>query len=179
LKALLRFAAGVDRLNDLVGRAVFWLVFLAVLVSTLNALARYALGLGSNAWLEAQWYMFSLTFLFAAAWTHRIDGHVRVDVLYNRFGERTRAWVDVLGGLLFLLPTTLILAWLSWPMVSLSIGTWEGSPDPGGLPRWPIKVAIPIGFLLLTLQGVSEIIKRVAFLRGEAPPPATYRKELQ
>jgi TRAP-type mannitol/chloroaromatic compound transport system permease small subunit len=179
LKLLLRFAKGIDRLNDLAGRAVFWLVFIAVMVSSLNALARYAFGIGSNAWLEAQWYMFALTFLFAAAWTHRNDGHVRVDVLYNRFSARTRAWVDVLGGVFFLLPTTLVLIWLSWPMVSMSIGTWEGSPDPGGLPRWPIKLAIPLAFALLSLQGIAEIIKRVAFLRGEGPPPAAYQKELQ
>lgn len=179
MKLLLAFSRVVDALNERVGRVVYWLVLAAVIVSTLNALARYALGTASNAFLEAQWYMFALIFLFAAGYTLRRGGHVRMDVLYGRFSPRTQAWIDIAGGLLFLVPTAAIILWLSWPMIQSSIAVLEMSPDPGGLPRWPIKLAIPVGFGLLLAQGVSEIIKRIAFLLGAAPPPEAYRKELQ
>lgn len=178
MKILLRLSTLIDALNERVGKLTYWLVLVAVIISTLNALTRYLFGTASNASLEAQWYMFALIFLFAAPYTMRRDGHVRVDVIYGRFSQRTQAVIDVVGGLLFLLPTTVTILWLALPMVSLSIQVMEISPDPGGLPRWPIKLAIPLGFALLSLQGISEIIKRIAFLRGLAPPPEAYQKEL-
>lgn len=178
MKLLLRLSALIDALNERVGRLTYWLVLIAVIISTLNALTRYFFGTASNAALEAQWYMFALIFLFAAPYTMRRDGHVRVDVIYGRFSRRAQAWIDVLGGVLFLLPTTVAILWLAFPMVISSIQVMEVSPDPGGLPRWPIKLAIPLGFTLLTFQGVSEIIKRIAFLRGLAPPPGAHQKEL-
>lgn len=164
MASLLRIAALIDSLNERVGRASYWLVLVAVVVSSGNAIARYALGLSSNAFLEIQWYLFAAIFLLAAGYTHKHNGHVRVDVFYSRYSPRTQAMVDILGGLFFLLPMALFILWLSWPMFSASFAINEGSPDPGGLLRWPIKLMIPLGFALLSLQGIAEIIKRAAVL---------------
>lgn len=169
MQGLLRLSRSIDTLNEVIGRLVLWLVLFASLVSASNAVSRYLFGLSSNAMLEIQWYMFALIFLLGAGYTLRHDGHVRIDVLYGRFSQRTQAVIDIIGTLLFLLPVSLIILWLSLPMVAESIRIHEMSPDAGGLLRWPIKLAIPAGFALLSLQGISEIIKRVAFLRGEGP----------
>lgn len=164
---LLRIATFIDSLNERIGRACTWLVLIAVLISSGNAIARYALGLSSNAFLEAQWYLFAAIFLIAAGYTHKHNGHVRVDIFYSRFSERTQAVIDIAGGLLFLLPMSILILWLSWTPFLASFQISEGSPDPGGLLRWPIKLAIPLGFALLTLQGIAEIIKKAAQLRGQ------------
>ena len=163
---LLALARGIDALNGAVGRAVKWLVLVATLVSAGNAVMRYGFDLSSNAWLELQWYLFALIFLLGAGYTHLHNGHVRIDVLYGRFGARARAWVDLLGGLLFLLPMAGLIGWLGWSAFTNSWAVGETSPDSGGLLRWPIKLAIPLGFGLLFLQGVAESIKRAAFLTG-------------
>lgn len=178
MKTLLALSRAIDSLNTAIGRLVCWLTLVVVLIAVANALLRYGFRLGSNAFIEAQWYLFALIFLFGAAYTMKRGGHVRVDVLYGRMSPRRQAWVDIAGTLLFFLPATIGLTLLSLPMVEASIAVWERSPDVGGLPRWPIKLAIPIAFALLSLQGVSEIIKRVAFLRGLAPAPEQ-RRELQ
>ena len=175
---LLALSRAIDAVNERIGRVVCWLTLLVVLVATANAILRYGFRFGSNSLIEAQWYMFALIFLFGASWTLAKGAHVRVDILYGRMTPQRQAWVDILGGLLFFLPTTIGLTVLSMPMVMSSIQAWEQSPDVGGLARWPIKLAIPIAFALLSLQGVSEIIKRVAFLRGLAPAPV-HRRELQ
>lgn len=169
MKGLLAFSRGIDALNEGIGRLVPWLVLAAVLISAGNAAARYGLDLSSNAWLEIQWYLFAALFLFAAAYTLKHNGHVRIDVLYARFPPRVRAWIDLLGALLFLLPMCALIAWLGWKGFLASFMVNEVSPDAGGLPRWPIKLAIPIGFGLLFLQGVSEAIKQLAFLTGHLP----------
>lgn len=169
MQGLLRLSRSIDTLNEVIGRLVLWLVLVASLVSAFNAVSRYLFGLSSNAMLEIQWYMFALIFLFGAGYTLRHDGHVRIDVLYGRFSRRTQAVIDIVGTLLFLLPVSLVILWLSLPMVVESIRIHEVSPDAGGLLRWPIKLAIPVGFALLSLQGISEIIKRIAFLRGAGP----------
>jgi TRAP-type mannitol/chloroaromatic compound transport system permease small subunit len=161
--------------NERVGRAVAWLVLAAVLVSAGNAAARYALGLGSNAWLEVQWYLFSAMFLLGAAWTLARDEHVRVDVLAARLSPRQRAWIDIAGSIFFLLPVVLVIAWHAWPMFVQSFVGQEISADAGGLLRWPVKLLIPAGFALLALQAVSEVVKRVAFLRGEIDDPRGQR----
>ena len=169
MNALLALSRFIDALNERVGRAAFWLVLAATLVSAGNASFRYVFGTSSNAWLELQWYLFAGIFLLAAGYTLKHNGHVRIDVFHARFSPRLRAWVDLVGGLLFLLPMSGLILWLSWPMF---LGSWrlnETSADAGGLLRWPVKLLIPTGFLLLTLQGVSEVIKRAAFLTGEAP----------
>lgn len=168
MNALLGLSRRIDALNEGIGRAGMWLVLAAVLVSSGNALFRYGLNLSSNAWLEIQWYMFAAIFLFGAGYTLKHNGHVRIDILYGRWSPRTRAWIDLAGGLLFLLPTAVIIAWLGWTGFAESWAIGEMSPDAGGLSRWPIKLAIPVGFALLALQGLSECIKRAAFLAGRA-----------
>lgn len=167
MKILRVLSRAIDALNELVGRAVLWLVLIATLISAGNALSRYALNLSSNAWLEVQWYLFGALFLLAAGYTLKHNGHVRIDVLYGHRSARTRAWIDLAGGALFLLPFCLLMVWLSWPGFTESLASGEMSPDSGGLLRWPVRLTIPVGFALLALQGVSEIIKRIAFLRGE------------
>jgi TRAP-type mannitol/chloroaromatic compound transport system permease small subunit len=172
VRFLLAFARAIDALNDRIGRAVSWLVLAAVLVSAGNALARYGLDRSSNAWLEIQWYLFSGVFLLAAGWTLQRNAHVRIDVLSGRCSERVRAWIDVLGGLVFLMPMALLVLYFSWPMFVQSYTGHEISSDAGGLVRWPVKLLIPAGFMLLALQGISEVLKRIARLRGIADQSA-------
>ena len=176
MNALLRFANAIDKLNEWIGRAAAWLGLAAVLVCTANALARYALNIGSNAWLELQWYFNSAVFLLIAAYALKRNEHVRIDVIISRLSARTQAWIDILGGLFMLLPASLIIAWYSWPSLANSWHINEYSSDPGGLIRWPVRLLIPLAFTLLALQGVSEIVKRVAFLRGLLPASAFERK---
>jgi len=174
MKALLRVASAVDRVNGALGRVVAWLVVGMVLVGAFNTVARYlgrylGVALSSNAWIELQWYLFSLVFLLGAAYALERDAHVRVDVLYGRLSERGRAWIDLVGTVVFLLPFCVFAIWVSLPTVQSSWAVLEMSPDPGGLPRYPIKTAIPVAFALLFLQGISELIKKVAFLSGIGP----------
>jgi TRAP-type mannitol/chloroaromatic compound transport system permease small subunit len=172
-----RLARGIDRLNAALGRGMAWLTVLMVLVGAGNAIARYGgrylgLRLSSNGWIELQWYLFSTLFLLTGAWVLLEDAHVRVDVLYARLGERARAWIDLLGTALLLVPFCLVALWVSWPAVHSSWLVRETSPDPGGLPRWPLKALIPMCFALLLLQAVAQIIKQVARLRGSSPAAA-------
>jgi TRAP-type mannitol/chloroaromatic compound transport system permease small subunit len=166
VKSLLALARAIDALTERVGRVVIWLVLAATLISAGNALARYALGESSNAWLEIQWYLFGAMFLLGAGYTLKHNGHVRIDIFYNRLTPRGQAWIDLAGGLLFLLPMALLLAWLAWPMFVDAWTTHEMSPDAGGLVRWPVKLLLPAGFALLALQGVAEVIKRIGVLTG-------------
>jgi TRAP-type mannitol/chloroaromatic compound transport system permease small subunit len=167
MKFWLTIAKAIDTANEYFGRAVLWLVGAATLISAINALVRYGLGRSSNAWLEIQWYLFGAIILLAAGYTLKHNGHVRIDVLYGRFSARTQAWIDLLGALLFLLPLCGLMVWLAWPGFVDSFQSGETSPDAGGLIRWPVRLLIPLGFALLALQGVAEVIKRIAFLRGE------------
>ena len=177
MNLLLRLSRAIDALNERVGHLVYWLVLAAVVVSAGNASMRYVFDMSSNAWLELQWYLFSAVFLLAAGYTLLHNEHVRIDVLYGYLPARARAWIDLLGSLFFLLPMALIIMVLSWPLVEESYLRHEYSSDAGGLLRWPVKILIPIGFLLLVLQGVSEIIKRVAFLLGHIPDPAERHRD--
>jgi TRAP-type mannitol/chloroaromatic compound transport system permease small subunit len=177
VKALLAVARAIDALTERVGRAVIWLVPAATLISAGNALARYALGTSSNAWLEIQWYLFGAMFLLAAGYTLKHDGHVRIDIFYNRLGPRGQAWIDLAGGLLFLLPMALLLGWLAWPMFVDAWATHEMSPDAGGLLRWPVKLLLPVGFALLALQGIAEVIKRIGVISGHVVLPAEQPEE--
>jgi TRAP-type mannitol/chloroaromatic compound transport system permease small subunit len=170
LKALLALSRLIDRLNEAVGRFVMWGVLAATLIATGNALAKHFLEQGSNAWLEAQWYVFGALFLLGAGYTLRHNGHVRIDVLHQRLSPRVRAWIDLFGGLLFLLPFAGLMAWLAWPLFAESWRIHEMSPDAGGLARWPVKLLLPAGFGLLFLQGMSEVIKRIAVIRGQTLP---------
>ncbi len=171
MNALLSLARLIDALTERIGRLVIWLVLVATLISAGNALARYALGESSNAWLEIQWYLFGAMFLLAAGYTLKHHGHVRIDIFYNRLGPRGQAWIDLAGGLLFLMPMAGLLMWLSWPMFMDAWTTHEMSPDAGGLLRWPVKLLLPLGFGLLALQGVAEVIKRLGVLSGHVTLP--------
>lgn len=166
----LRLAQRIDRFSEWTGKAVYWLTLAMVVIGAYNALVRYldrysGLGLSSNTYIEAQWYLFSLVFLLAAAYTLKHDAHVRVDVLYGRLSDKGKAWINVLGTLLFLIPFCILMLWVSWPSVVNSWAVWEVSPDPGGLPRYPIKTMIPVAFLLLLVQACSLLIKQLAVLR--------------
>lgn len=172
MDAWLRWARRIDRFSDWSGRMLYWLTLAMVGVGAFNAIARYlekytGLGLSSNLWIELQWYLFSLVFLLGAAYTLKVDDHVRVDVLYSRLSRRGRAWINLLGTVLFLFPFCAVLLWMSIPFVSNSWAILESSPDPGGLPRYPIKTVIPLALLLVMGQGVSLVIREVAVLRGE------------
>jgi TRAP-type mannitol/chloroaromatic compound transport system permease small subunit len=171
MNSLLALAHLIDALTERVGRLAIWLVLVATLISAGNALARYTLGESSNAWLEIQWYLFGAMFLLTAGYTLKHNGHVRIDIFYNRLGERGQAWIDLLGGLLFLLPMAGLLAWLAWPIFMDAWVTQEMSPDAGGLMRWPVKLLLPIGFALLALQGLAEVIKRLGVLSGHLVIP--------
>ncbi len=171
---LRRLSALVDSLNDRIGAAIRWLALIMVLIGAFNALARYltrytGVALSSNAYLDLQWYFFSLIFLLGAAYGLNHDVHVRVDVLYERLSARARAWIDLVGTVLFLLPFSLLMLWVSWPAVRNSWSVREVSPDPGGLPRYPIKAVILVGFVLLVLQALSQVVKQIEILRAEAP----------
>jgi TRAP-type mannitol/chloroaromatic compound transport system permease small subunit len=168
----LRLSRAIDALNERVGHLVYWLVLAAVVVSAGNATMRYLFDTSSNAWLELQWYLFSAVFLLAAGYTLLHNEHVRIDVVAGRLSPRGRAWVDLVGSVFFLLPMAIIIMVLSWPVLVESYQRNEVSSDAGGLLRWPVKLLIPLGFLLLSLQGISEIIKRIAFLLGRIPDPA-------
>lgn len=175
MQVLLSISRAIDALNERVGRTVVWLVLVAVLISAGNAVVRYALDTSSNAWLEVQWYLFSAVFLLCAGYTLLHDEHIRIDVFAARFGPRARAWIDVFGTVFFLLPMAVLIGWLSWPVFLDSWVHHEVSADAGGLLRWPVKLLIPVGFALLALQGVSELVKRIAFLAGAIPDPARGR----
>ncbi|CAH2604775.1 TRAP transporter small permease subunit [Rhodovastum atsumiense] len=171
MRAVLAISRGIDALNAAIGRSVKWLILVAVLLSAGNAVVRYSFNVSSNAWLEAQWYLFSAVFLLCAGYALLRDEHIRIDILTARLSGRTRAWIDIFGTLLFLLPCAVLITLLSWPVFVDSYLRGEMSSDAGGLLRWPAKLLIPVAFGLLALQGVSEILKRIAFLAGHAPDP--------
>lgn len=171
MKNSLRLAGALDRFSEWTGAFAGWLCLLMVLIGAYNAIVRYlgrSMGwnLSSNVYIELQWYLFSLVFLLGAAYTLRRGSHVRVDVFYGRLQPRGKAWVNLLGAVLFLIPFSIFMLWVSWPAVRESWRIREGSPDPGGLARYPIKTVILVAFVLLLIQAVSEIIKQLAIIRG-------------
>ncbi|MBI4291449.1 MAG: TRAP transporter small permease subunit [Betaproteobacteria bacterium] len=174
---LLALSRLIDAVNEYVGRAVYWLVLAAVLVSSVNAAMRYAFNMSSNAWLEAQWYLFAAVFLLCAGHTLLHNEHIRIDVISSLFSRRTRVWIDVFGTLFFLLPMALMIMWLSWPMFMHAFVGSEMSSNAGGLLRWPAKLLVPVGFFLLAAQGLSELIKRIAVLMGLIPDPVEKHRD--
>lgn len=168
---LLQFSRLIDATSEAVGRIAIWLVLVVVVISSGNAVSRFAFNLSSNAMLEIQWYLFSAIFLFCAAYVLKRNEHIRIDVIAGRLSERAQNWIDVFGILVFLLPMAMIIAYLSWPVFMNAWNTGEGSPNPGGLVRWPVRALMPLGFALLILQACSELIKRLAFLTGAAANP--------
>jgi len=179
VKTLLAISGAIDAVNERFGRIANWCVLLACLISAGNALVRYGFSDSSNAWLEIQWYLFAAMFMLGAPYTLRMNEHVRVDILYGNVSPRAQLWIDLLGGILFLLPATIIIGWMSWPIFVDSFVSGEVSNNAGGLIRWPVKLLMPLGFGLLTLQGISEIIKRIAALTGHRALIAKYEKPLQ
>jgi TRAP-type mannitol/chloroaromatic compound transport system permease small subunit len=171
MKGLLALSRAIDALNERVGRLVYWLVLIMVLVSAGNATSRYALSISSNAWLELQWYLFAAVFLLCAGYTLLHNEHIRIDVVSSRLSRRTQMWIDVFGTLFFLLPMSLYIMWSSWPAFMNAWTSGEVSGNAGGLIRWPARLIVPVGFFLLSIQGISELIKRIAYLRGLIPDP--------
>jgi len=164
---LLSLSRFIDALNEKIGSGVSWALFISVLICTGNALVRYTFHTSSNAWLEIQWYLFSAIFLLGTSYTLRRNEHVRIDVVAGRFSKRTQVWIDIFGFVTFLLPMALLVLYYAVPYAWESIQNQEVSSNAGGLIVWPAKILIPIGFLLLTLQGISELIKRIGFLQGK------------
>ncbi len=179
MRGLLTIGATVDRISGWFGSAADWCVLMAVLVSALNATARYILNISSNAFLEIQWYLFGAIVLLGAARTLCRNEHVRVDLVYGSLGARGRLWIDAFGLTFFLLPISLYLLKLSWPFFAGSFASGEASPNSGGLILWPAKLLLPVGFALLAAQGVSELIKRIAALAGFIDIDTGYEKPLQ
>lgn len=163
---LLSFSKFIDALNEKIGLSISWALLIAVIICAGNAIMRYSLNISSNAWLEIQWYLFSATFLMASAYTLRRNEHVRVDVIVGKFSKRTQVWIDLFGFLLFLLPATALILYFAIPFAFESIRNQEVSSNAGGLILWPAKALIPLGFFMLTLQGLSELIKRAGYLMG-------------
>jgi TRAP-type mannitol/chloroaromatic compound transport system permease small subunit len=179
MKPLLAFARLVDRINERFGVVADALVLLSCLISAGNAFSRYAFSISSNAWLEIQWYLFGALVMLGASYTLKRNEHVRVDIVYSNLSTRRQIWVDIFGGVLFLLPATIILCYLSWPVFYNSWTEGEISGNAGGLIRWPIKIFLPLGFGLLSLQGISELIKRIAMLTGHMQADLHYERPLQ
>jgi TRAP-type mannitol/chloroaromatic compound transport system permease small subunit len=177
VNALLALSRAIDALTERVGRLVYWLVLIVVLISAANATVRKIFDYSSNAYLEIQWYLFSVIFLFGAGYTLLRNDHVRIDIIQGRLSPRAQNWIDVVGIVLFLMPMSLIIMWLSWPLFLDALARHEVSTNAGGLAIWPARLMVPIGFALLIIQAISELIKRIAFLRGMIPDPLQKRHE--
>jgi len=171
LNALLAFSRLVDRATDRLGHTIYWLVLAAVLISAANAVVRKAFNYSSNSFLEIQWYLFSVIFLFLAGYTLKNNEHVRIDIITGRLSARTRAAIDIFGTLFFLLPMAILIMRLSWPVFVDAYVRNEVSTNAGGLIIWPARLLVPVGFFLLIVQALSELIKRIAFLKGLVPDP--------
>jgi TRAP-type mannitol/chloroaromatic compound transport system permease small subunit len=170
---LLNFSRAVDRFNIRIGSVVAWAILIAVVVSAVNAIIRKVFNTSSNSWLELQWILFGAVFLLCAPWTLLSNEHIRIDIVNNGLPKRLRDWIDIFGHLFFLLPVTAVVAWLGWPFFWLSVMQDEQSTNAGGLPVYPSKLLIPLGFTLLLVQGISELIKRIAIIRGNLADTAS------
>jgi TRAP-type mannitol/chloroaromatic compound transport system permease small subunit len=168
---LLALSRGIDAVNARIGRWLSWLILVAVLVSATNATIRKLFDTSSNAWLELQWVLFGIVFLLCSPWTLLSNEHIRIDIVNNMFSRRTRNWIDVIGHAFFLLPLCIVMIITSYPFFIRSYEVNEQSMNAGGLPQWPAKSLILIGFVLLFFQGISELIKRIAVMRGLIPDP--------
>ena len=176
---LLAFSRAVDWMNAQFGRVADWMVLASCLISAGVAALRYGWTSPPNAWLEIQWYLFAAIVMFGASYTLKMNEHVRVDILYTHLSERGKEWLDLLGTAIFLVPSMLVISWYSWPFFMQSWSVQEISGNAGGLIRWPVKILVPVGFALVALQGVSEIIKRAASLRGYVRYETHYERPVQ
>jgi len=171
---LLTLSAVIDRVNEIIGKAVSWLILVAVLVSATNAVIRKTMNISSNSWLELQWYLFGAAFLLAAAYTLKQNEHIRIDIVYGAFSRRTQHWIDLFGHVFFLMPFLVLMLYLFIPYVSMSVRSGEVSNNSGGLVIWPAKALLLAGFTLLFFQGISEIIKKIAVMRGLTDDPTPF-----
>jgi len=174
---LLSLSRLIDRITERIGHVLYWLVLITVVISAANAVVRKAFNFSSNSYLEIQWYLFSAIFLGAAGYTLLRNEHVRIDVIAGRLSRRAQTWIDIFGTIFFLLPMAILLGWLAWPVFVDAYVRNEVSTNAGGLTIWPARLLVPVGFFLLAMQGVSELIKRIAFLMGLIPDPAEKRYE--
>jgi TRAP-type mannitol/chloroaromatic compound transport system permease small subunit len=171
MNGLLTLSRFIDAITERIGKTTTWLVLIVALISAANATMRYAINWSSNGLLEIQWYLFSAIFLLCSGYTLMKNEHVRIDIVSGHLSARTRAWIDVFGIVVFLFPMTYLFVSLGWPFFMNNYLSGEVSSNTGGLVRWPVKLLVPVGFTLLAMQGVSELIKRIAFLRGLIPVP--------
>lgn len=171
MQALLGVSRVIDAVNSRLGKWVAWLILLAVIISTVNAVVRKVFDTSSNAYLEMQWILFGAVFMLCAPWTLLSNEHIRIDIVNNLMPKTVRNWIDVLGHTLFLLPFSVLMVWISWPFFYKSFLINEQSMNAGGLPQWPPKFLIFAGFVFLTAQGISELIKRVAVMMNLIPDP--------
>jgi TRAP-type mannitol/chloroaromatic compound transport system permease small subunit len=172
VSALLSLSRAIDAINNRLGHALSWLILVTVLISAANAVVRKAFNVSSNSFLEIQWYLFSAVFLGCAGYTLLRNDHVRIDVVASRLSKRTQTWIDIIGTVFFLFPMAALMIWLGWPLFADAYTRHEVSTNTGGLIIWPARLLVPIGFFFLALQGISELIKRIAFLRGLIPDPS-------
>ena len=177
MTALLKLSQLIDGLNERVGRSIYWLILVAVLISAINAIVRKTFDMSSNAFLEMQWYMFSAVFLLGSGYTLMRQEHIRIDIIYGRFSRRTQVWIDIFGTVVFLMPMCLMFIYLSWPFFMHSIQGGEVSANAGGLILWPVKALMPLGFVLLLCQGCSELIKRIGFQMGLTSDPGEKKQD--
>lgn len=176
MQPLLRLSRSIDWVSETVGKLVIWLILAAVLISAGNAIIRKAFNIGSNAWLEAQWYLFAAVFMLGAGYTFLHNAHVRIDFVSGRLSARTRNIIDIVGIVVFLIPLCWLVITLAWPLFVNAYASGERSANAGGLIRWPVYLLVPLGMALLLAQAASELIKRVAFLRGLIPDPLEHKE---
>lgn len=174
MQALLPLARGIDRINEFIGKSVMWLILVAVLVSATNAIVRKAFNMSSNAWLELQWYLFGASFMLAAAYTLKQNEHIRIDIFYGTRTRRTQHWIDLLGHMFFTLPFVVLMAWMLIPYAYNAYKIGQISTNAGGLIIWPARALLAVGFILLVFQAISEIIKKIAVMRGEMEDPTPF-----
>lgn len=171
MNALLKLSQLIDALTERIGKSIIWLVLVVTLISSGNAIMRYTINYSSNAFLEIQWYLFAMIFLLGSGYTLMKNEHVRIDLIAGKFSQRGQTWIDIFGIIFFLMPMAIAIMWMSWPIFLLALHNNEQSSNAGGLTVWPARLMVPVGFFLLVLQGVSELIKRVGFLLGLCPNP--------
>ncbi len=174
MNGLLAISRLIDRVSGTIGRSVAWLIVAAAVISAINAVVRKTFDWSANSLLEIQWWLFAAVFLLAAPWTLAANEHIRIDVVNSRLSARTRNMIEVVGHVFFLLPTAALIVYTSWIFFSTAFAQNEQSPNAGGLPLWPVKFLIPVAFTLLFAQGISELIKRIAIMRGDLPEPAAH-----
>lgn len=171
MSALLKLSRLIDSINEWIGKLIIWLVLASVVISAGNAILRKAFNIGSNAWLEIQWYLFAAVFMLGVGYVMLKNGHVRIDFISSKLSKRTNAIIDSIGIVVFTIPLALIMIDLAWPLFYRALQTGEMSSNAGGLVRWPVLMLLPVGFAILALQALSELVKRIAFLRGLIPEP--------